>query len=147
MILTEDTFDIKISGDMIKFYFKPAFEKRMYQLLRTHLWSLFNKLIMDKTFNPKIKLGVAKPTVYKPSFDEARIDKKTYKINKPDIEHIETDNLNPDDLTSDSSDDEAVKEEKFNMIHNIKNDEMLGIKSSTHQIKTKFDIEGYGDVD
>ena len=29
----------------------------MYELLRTHLWSLFNKLAMDKEFCPNIKPG------------------------------------------------------------------------------------------
>jgi hypothetical protein len=51
---------------------------------------------------------------FKPKKEElSRIDKKSYRIAKPDIEHIENDNVNIDDLTSDSSDDEAAKEEMF----------------------------------
>ena len=73
---------------MIKFYFKPQYEKRMYELMRTFLWSLFNKLAMDCSFNPAIKPGV-KTATFKPWKEEGRIDKKTYKVFKPDIEHIE----------------------------------------------------------
>lgn len=109
--LKEETFDIKLANDMIKFYFKPQFEKRMYELLRTYLWSLFNKLAMDNSFNPKIKAG-KKMEPFKNKWKEiGRIDKKTYKVFKPDIEHIEQDNINTDELTSDSSEDETIKEE------------------------------------
>jgi hypothetical protein len=73
------------------------------------MWSLFNKLSMDKDFNPDIKPGVKLPT-FKVSKEEHRIDKKTYKVAKPDIEHIERDNMDTNDLTSDSSDDENLKE-------------------------------------
>lgn len=61
---------------------------------------------MDESFNPDIKPG-AKLEPFKNKWkDEGRIDKKTYKVAKPDIEHIEHDNINPDELTSDSSEDE-----------------------------------------
>jgi len=114
--MTTDAFDIKISGDIRKFYFKPQYEKRMYELLRTHLWSLFNKLAMDKEFCPLLKPGRSME-VFKPKKEEHRIDKKTYKIAKPDIEHIEIDNMNDDDITSDdSSDDELTKEEQYKSI-------------------------------
>ena len=88
-------------------------------MLRTYLWSLFNKLAMDGTVDPSVKKGVKSHTI-KPWKEEGRIDKKTYKVNKPDIEHIDKDNVNTEDLTSDSSDDEATKEEKYNQIMNIK---------------------------
>jgi len=86
----------------------------MYETMRTHLWSLFNKLAATQNvFEPDIKPGICMPT-FKPKKEEAgRLDKKTYRIAKPDIEHIENDNTNVDDLTSDSSDDEATKEEIF----------------------------------
>lgn len=97
---------------MRKFYFKPQYEKRMYELMRTHLWSLFNKLAMDKSFNPEVKPGMQKPII-KPRKEEHGIDKKTYKISKTDIEHIDIDNLDARDLTSDSSEDEDTKEMAF----------------------------------
>ena len=99
---------------MRKFYFKPQYEKRMYELLRTYMWSLFNKLAMDKNFDPEIKPGMTK--VFKQKRDGHGIDKRTYKVQKPDIEHIENDNMDTADLTEDSSDDEVVKEQMFNDI-------------------------------
>ena len=55
----EDAFDIKIQHDMRKFYFKPQYEKRAYELLRTYMWSLFNKLVMDEDYkDPDIKPGM-----------------------------------------------------------------------------------------
>ena len=83
----------------------------MYEMIRTHLWSLFNKLVMDKDFNPNIKPGV-KTATFKPKKEEHGIDKKTYKVAKPDIEHIEKDFMDTGDLTSDSS-DEDKKEQNY----------------------------------
>ena len=100
-------------GEIRKFYFKPQYEKRMYEILRTFLWTLFNKLSMEGDFNPSIKPGVSMPVI-KPKKEEHRIDKRNYKIAKPDIEHIEKDDMNDDELTSESSDDEIAKEEIFN---------------------------------
>lgn len=86
----------------------------MYERMRTHLWSLFNKLAASSNLRePTIKPGICMPT-FKPKKEEfARLDKKSYRIAKPDIEHIENDFTNIDDLTSDSSDDEAAKERIF----------------------------------
>ena len=98
----------------------------MYEKLRTHLWSLFNKLSMD-AFNPTIKKGVAKMPTFKPWKEEGRIDKKTYKVLKPDIEHIEQDNLDTADLTSDSE-SEDTKERNLEQI--IKFDPKAEVKLS-----------------
>lgn len=80
---------------------------------------------------------------FKPKKEEfARLDKKTYRISKPDIEHIENDNTNLDDLTSDSSEDEAAKEEMYRDMHSKE-------EARTNSIKTikndPFGDSGYGD--
>ena len=112
----EDAYDVKISGDYIKFYLKPQYEKRFYELCRTYLWTLFNRLSMDQSFNPLVKPGVRSSKVIKPWKEEGRIDKKSYKVFKPDIEHIEMENMNTEEMTSDSSEDEGIKEEKFSAL-------------------------------
>ena len=60
----------------------------------------FNKLAMDKEFNPQVKSGSKMECLSKKRGTQ---DKKTYKIAKPDIEH---DNIEAEDLTSDSSSDD-----------------------------------------
>jgi hypothetical protein len=72
------------------------------------MWSLFNKLVMDTTFDPEIKPGM-NSKVFKVKEGEHKIDKKTYRIAKPDIEHVENDDMDTGDLTSES-DDEHIKE-------------------------------------
>jgi hypothetical protein len=86
----------------------------MYETLRTHLWTLFNKLSMETDFDPGIKIGVSMPKPIKQKTEITVLDRTNYKIAKPDIEHIEKDNINDDDLTSESSGDEVAKEEIFN---------------------------------
>ena len=110
--------------------------------MRTHLWSLFNKLASDGSFEPEIKPGVSMPT-FRPKKEEGRIEKKMYKISKPDIEHINDDNMNTEDLTSDSSDDEAQKEEIFQEIQSKA--ESRAEKVKTQSIKTNFEEGGYGE--
>lgn len=85
--------------------------------MRTHLWSLFNKLAMDTTFNPQYKPGMKKEIFNPRKVEEGRIDKKSYKIAKPDIEYIDADNMDPYDLTSDSSADEDNKEHAYQSLH------------------------------
>lgn len=111
--LAEECFDIKLFGEIRKFYFKPQYEKRMYEGLRTYLWTLFNKYSMETDFDPGIKIGVSMPKPVKKEVSRVA-DRVNYKIAKPDIEHIEKDNMNDDDLTSESSGDEMAKEEIFN---------------------------------
>lgn len=43
----DESFDIKLLGDQRKFYFKPQYEKMMYEKMRFFLWTYFNKLSMD----------------------------------------------------------------------------------------------------
>lgn len=65
---------------MRKFYFKPQYEKRSYELLRTYMWSLFNKLVMDEKYiDPSIKPGINNK-VFKVKQSEHKIDKKSYRI-------------------------------------------------------------------
>lgn len=79
---------------------------------------------------------------FKPKKEElSRIDKKSYRIAKPDIEHIENDNVNIDDLTSDSSDDEAAKEEMFQSIQN-KSEARVNAQKSTKS--DPYGDTGYG---
>ena len=75
----------------------------------------------------------------RPYKEEGRIDKKTYKVNKPDIEHIEKDDINTEDLTSDSE-DEATKEENFHNFMTLKSDTFGGIVK-----KFEFPVKGYGE--
>lgn len=107
--------------------------------MRTHLWSLFNKLAMDKSFCPDIKPGMKKQ-IFRPNKQEHGIDKKTYKVAKPDIEHIEDDNIDTHDLTSDSSENEDDKEQAFKSIHQE--------KQEFNRQNIKEDLQaGYGDLD
>jgi hypothetical protein len=59
---------------------------------------------METDFDPGIKIGVSMPKAVKK--EVSKIDRVNYKIAKPDIEHIEKDNMNDDELTSESSGDE-----------------------------------------
>jgi len=71
---------------------------------------------MDVTFAPEFKPGMKKE-IFNPRKVEHGIDKKTYKISKPDIEHIEGENMDACDLTSDSSMDEDNKEAAYKSLH------------------------------
>lgn len=120
---------------MRKFYFKPQYEKRMYELMRTFLWSLFNELAMDKEFKVTIRPGV-KSQIFKCPKEEFRIDKKTYKVCKPDIEHIENDNLDTAELTSDDdSEAELMKEQNF-----------CKLQEKTDPYSVYKTLGGYGDT-
>lgn len=116
----------------------------MYETMRTHLWSLFNKLAAQNNYDPEIKPGICMPT-FKPKKEEfTRLHKSTYRIAKPDIEHIENDNINVDDLTSDSSDDEASKEQMFQDIQSKSEQRAQDFKNSLIK-KDPFGESGYGD--
>jgi hypothetical protein len=39
-----DTYDLKLSADLRKFFFKPNIENKIYEKLRSYLWSHFNKI-------------------------------------------------------------------------------------------------------
>jgi len=39
----EICYDIEIQGDVRKFYFRPKYEKHMYEDVRSFLWKLFNQ--------------------------------------------------------------------------------------------------------
>lgn len=123
----------------------------MYEGLRTYLWTLFNKYSMETDFDPGIKIGVSMPKPIKK--EVSRIDRVNYKIAKPDIEHIEKDNMNDDELTSESSGDELAKEEIFNQINDsLKDDpdrqQKAVIKGQfvSSAIKTNMFETGYGDT-
>lgn len=40
-------FDIKVMGEYRKFYFKPQYEKPIYEAIRAHLWSEFGSLALN----------------------------------------------------------------------------------------------------
>jgi len=51
----DDAYFLILHGDGLrKFYFKPEYEKRIYELLRSFLWKLFNKLLMEKEFQDQL---------------------------------------------------------------------------------------------
>ena len=39
-----ETFDLKLTADMRKFFFKPQLEDEIYEKLKSLLWSTFNKM-------------------------------------------------------------------------------------------------------
>ena len=46
-----ETFDLKLTADMRKFFFKPQLEDEIYEKLKSLLWSTFNK--MQVQYEPK----------------------------------------------------------------------------------------------
>ena len=53
-----ETYDLKLQADLRKFFFKPAMENKIYEKLKSFLWSYFNKLQAQS--EPRCNSGVVR---------------------------------------------------------------------------------------